>query len=93
MAGSGGMSKSIEGQVTRSYEYMYKNGPGKRTHRVNGQGYAFVRGLDREYGRDASRFVWPAAKRAGNKTRKELDRVIDKYNKILNVKLRIMNAR
>ena len=93
MAGAGNMSNSIEGQVTRSYEYMYKNGPGKRTHRVNGQGHAFVRGLNREYGRDASRFVWPAAKQAGNKTRKELDRVIDKYNRILNVKLRIMNAR
>src|SRR6056297_2599533 len=64
MAGSGGMSDSIDGQITRSYDYMYKNGPGKRSHRVNGQGYAFVRGLNREYGRDASRFVWPAAKQA-----------------------------
>jgi len=93
MAGSGGMSKSIEGQVTRSYEYMYKNGPGKRTHRVNGQGQAFVRGLNREYGRPASRVVWPAANKAAPKTRKELDRIIDKYNQVLNVKLRIMNAR
>ena len=92
MAGSGNMRKSIEGQITRSYEYMYKDGPGKRTHRVNGQGYAFIRGLNREAG-TASRYVWPAAKKAAPKTRKELDRIIDKYNKVLNVKLRIMNAR
>lgn len=93
MAGAGNMSKSIEGQITRTYDYMYKTGPGKRSHRVNGQGHAFIRGLNREYGKTASRFVWPAAKKAAPKTVKELDRIIDKYNKILNVKLRIMNAR
>jgi len=92
MAGSGNMSKSIEGQITRSYEYMYKNGPGKRSHRVNGQGHAFVRNMNTEAGRP-SRYVWPAAKKAEPKTRKELDRIIDKYNNVLNVKLRIMNAR
>jgi len=93
MAGSGGMRKSIEGRVTRSYDYMYRSGPGKRSHRVNGQGHAFVRNLNSEFGRDASRFVWPAADKAAPKTVKELDRVIDKYNTVLNVKLRIMNAR
>ena len=93
MAGAGNMSDSIEGQVTREYKYMYKSGPGTRSHRVNGQGHAFVRGLNREYGKTASRFVWPSAEKAGNDTRKELDKVIDKYNNVLNVKLRIMNAR
>ena len=93
MAGSGGMRKSIEGRVTRTYEYMYKNGPGKRSHRVNGQGHAFIRGLNREYGQTASRFVWPSAEKAGPKTRKEMERIIEKYNNVLNVKLRIMNAR
>ena len=92
MAGSGGMKKSIEGQVTRSYDYMYKNGPGKRTHRVNGQGHAFVRNLNSEAGK-ASRYVWPAAEKAAPKTRKEMERIIEKYNNVLNVKLRIMNAR
>jgi len=92
MAGSGGMKKSIEGQVTRSYDYMYKNGPGKRTHRVNGQGHAFVRNLNSEAGK-ASRYVWPSAEKAGPKTRKEMERIIEKYNNVLNVKLRIMNAR
>jgi len=93
MAGSGNMRKSIRGQVTREYDYMYKDGPGKRRHRVTTQGEAFVDNLTAKYGRDASRFVWPAAEKAGGNTRKELDRVIDKYNRRLNVKLRIMNAR
>lgn len=93
MAGSGGMRKSIRGQMTRSYDYMYKNGPGKRRHRVTSQGEEFVDNLGVKYGRDASRFVWPAAKKASSQTRKELDRIIDKYNRLLNVKLRIMNAR
>jgi len=93
MAGSGNMRKSIRGQMTREYDYMYKDGPGKRRHRVTSQGEAFVDNLGVKYGREASRFVWPAAQKAGNKTRKELDRIIDKYNRLLNVKLRIMNAR
>lgn len=93
MAGSGNMRKSIRGQITREYDYMYKDGPGKRRHRVTTQGEAFVDNLGIRYGRDASRFVWPAAEKAGDKTRKELDKIIDKYNRLLNVKLRIMNAR
>jgi len=93
MAGSGNMRKSGNGGVTRNYQYMYKSGPGERSHRINGQGYAMVRKLNQVYGRDSSRFVWPAANKAGPKTRNELDKVIDKYNRLLNVKLRIMNAR
>jgi len=93
MAGSGNMRKSIRGQITREYDYMYKDGPGKRRHRVTTQGRAFVDNLGVQYGRDASRFVWPAAQKASGRTRKELDRIIDKYNRRLNVKLRIMNAR
>ena len=93
MAGSGNMRKSKRGQMTREYDYMYKSGPGKRRHRITSQGEAFVDNLGVKYGRDASRFVWPAAKKASSKTRKELDRIIDKYNRLLNVKLRIMNAR
>jgi len=93
MAGSGNMSKSGRGQMTREYDYMYKSGPGKRRHRITSQGEAFVDNLNLKYGSDASRFVWPSAEKAGDKTRKELDRIIDKYNRLLNVKLRIMNAR
>lgn len=93
MAGSGGMGDSKEGQITREYEYMYRNGPGKRRHRINGQGYAFVDNLNNKYGRDSSRFVWPAAIDARPDTVKELDKIIDKYNRRLNVELRIMNAR
>lgn len=93
IAGSGNMSKSIEGQITRTYDYMYKNGPGKRSHRVNGQGIAFRNNLNSEYGRNASRFVWPAAEKAKPDTIKKLDMFVTKYNKILNAKLRIMNAR
>ena len=93
MAGSGNMRKSGNGGVTRNYQYMYKNGPGTRSHRINGQGYAMVRALNKVYGRNSSRFVWPAANKAGPKTRNELDKVIDKYNTVLNAKLRIMNAR
>ena len=93
MAGSGGMSKSGEGQITREYDYMYKNGPGKRSHRINGQGYAMVRALNKKFGSDASRFVWPSALKARPKTLEELDKVITKYNRRLNAELRIMNAR
>lgn len=93
MAGTGNMRKSIRGQITREYDYMYKSGPGKRRHRVTTQGDALVDNLNIKYGRDGSRFVWPSALQASNKTRDELDKIIDKYNRILNVKLRIMNAR
>ena len=93
MAGSGNMKASREGQVTRSYQYMYKNGPGTRQHRINGQGEAFVRNLNTVYGKDSSRFVWPAAEKAAPEVRREMDRIIDKYNTRLNAKLRIMNAR
>lgn len=93
MAGSGNMKASREGQVTRSYQYMYRNGPGTRTHRINGQGEAFVRNLNSVYGSSASRFIWPSAEKAGPEVRKKLDEVIDKYNRRLNRQLRIMNAR
>jgi len=93
MAGSGNMRKSIRGQITREYDYMYKDGPGKRRHRVTTQGEAFVDNLGAKFGRDASRFVWPAAEKASGKTRKELDQIISKYNQRLNATLRIMNAR
>lgn len=93
IAGAGNMSKSIRGQITREYDYMYKNGPGKRSHRVTSQGDAFVDGLDNKYGRGASRFVYPAAEKARPDVQKKLEAFITKYNNILNVKLRIMNAR
>ena len=93
MAGSGNMRKSIRGQITREYDYMYKDGPGKRRHRVTTQGEALVDNLAVRYGRKASRFVWPAAAQASGKTRKELERVINKYNERLNAQLRIMNVR
>ena len=93
MAGSGGMRKSIQGQITREYDYMYKNGPGKRRHRVTTQGDAFVDALNSRYGNSPSRFVWPAALKAGPEVRKELDELISKYNARLNANLRIMNAR
>lgn len=93
MAGSGNMRKSIEGQITREYDYMYSSGPGKRRHRVNGQGIAFVSALNVRYGRQSSRFVWDSALKAGPEVRKELDEIITKYNNRLNANLRIMNAR
>jgi len=93
MAGSGNMRKSIRGQITREYDYMYSNGPGKRRHRVTTQGVAFVDALNARYGKSSSRFVWPSALKAGPEVRKELDELITKYNDRLNAKLRIMNAR
>ena len=93
MAGSGNMSASRRGQLTREYDYMYSNGPGKRRHRITTQGIAFVNALNARYGRKSSRFVWPAAEKALPEVRDEIDELITKYNRRLNARLRIMNAR
>jgi len=93
MAGSGNMRASRRGQLTREYDYMYSNGPGKRRHRITSQGIAFVDALNARYGRKSSRFIYPAAEKAYPEVRDELDKLITKYNKRLNARLRIMNAR
>lgn len=93
MAGSGNMRASRRGQLTREYDYMYSSGPGKRRHRITTQGIAFVDALNARYGRKASRFVWVAAEKAAPEVREKLDKLITKYNRRLNARLRIMNAR
>ena len=93
MAGSGNMRASRRGQLTREYDYMYSSGPGKRRHRITTQGIAFVNALNARYGRKSSRFVWPAAEKALPEVRDEIDELITKYNRRLNARLRIMNAR
>ena len=93
MAGSGNMKASRRGQLTREYDYMYADGPGKRRHRITTQGIAFVDALNARYGRDSSRFVWPAAEKAYPEVRNKIDNLITNYNRRLNVQLRIMNAR
>lgn len=90
MAGSGNMRASRRGQMTREYDYMYADGPGKRRHRITSQGIAFVDALNARYGSTSSRFVWPAAEKAYPEVRDKIDDLITKYNKRLNAKLRIM---
>jgi len=63
---------------TRSYKY--KNG--MRRHRVNGQGRALVRVL----GGAASRFVYPAAEAALPKAKREVEQVLSKYARLVNMK-------
>ena len=93
MAGSGNMRASRRGQLTREYDYMYSSGPGKRRHRITTQGIHFVNALNARYGRDSSRFVWPAAERAIPEVTEKIDDLISDYNRKLNARLRIMNAR
>jgi len=67
LADMAGSSNKYTGryEITRLYDYMYttpdgRKVPGKRRHRINGQGQAFINALNSAEGRP-SRFVWKAA--------------------------------
>lgn len=69
LADMAGSSNKYTGryEITRLYDYMYttpdgRKVPGKRRHRINGQGQAFINALNSAAGRP-SRFVWKAADR------------------------------
>jgi hypothetical protein len=86
MAGKSGrfIDKGYQGTGrTREYQWRAPNGQiMKRTHAVNGQ----VEGIFKKLGRNASRFIWPAAEQSIPQARNEIDLVVQKYIDIANRK-------
>ena len=69
----------------RTRPYLWRSPSGEiqqRTHRVNGQ----IGGIFKEYGRKASRFIWPAAEQSIPEARNQVDKVLQKFIDIVNRK-------
>ena len=94
LADMAGSSNKYTGryEITRLYDYMYttpdgRKVPGKRKHRINGQGQAFISALNAALGRP-SRFVWTAAKKKLPAAQRAMRFEIRKVNLRLERKLR-----
>lgn len=90
LADMAGSSNKYTGryEITRLYDYMYttpdgRKVPGKRRHRINGQGQAFINALNSALGRP-SRFVWKAAKRELPAAQKAMRMELRKVNVRMN---------
>lgn len=90
LADMAGVSNKYTGayEVTRLYDYMFttpdgRKVRGKRKHKINGQGQAFISALNSAVGRP-SRFVWDSANQALPNARKAMQKELQKVNVKMN---------
>lgn len=78
--------------VTRKYKYTYhtKDGEfvGDRDHKINGQGRAMINQLNKNFGRRASRFIYPAAESKIPAAAAEMKVAVQKASDNLNAMLK-----